>query len=272
MKAQNSLIHTPRVFNWIALFLGVLFWGLSAPVETLAQSRSAGNYWGQRSAQREASRWTLEEWLAQKDRNAMMDLWLAFNQSSPYEFTTTLTYVSYKLNNDDGAGTLTEKSNVSNRGQLQAYASIFGLAFEHEHNIPENSSENTGLFQLRLLGDSLQNTHLTAFYGLRTKHYAATTTDAATSVEQNVAGIELQMYLAKYFGVRGEYRQNLKTENAVFGDVSGSQSEAGLFIDFGPVRVFGDWYQEKESRKNTTTLIEKKVDRSGIKSGLKIFF
>lgn len=254
---------------WIALFLAAFMIGSFGETAS-AQSRSAGIFWGQKSAQREASRWTLEEWLAQKDRNAMMDLWLAFNQSSPYEFSLTLANQSYRKSDNDGAGTTTTKTYYDYRAQVQAYASIFGLALEYENNTPEDIQDTTGIFQLRILGDSIQNTHLTLMYGLRTRSYAYL--NPSEKVSQTFAGAELQMYLAKYFGIRGEYRQYLAANNETLGDLSSSQTEAGIFIDFGPVRVFGDWYQEKDNRKNTTTLIENKIERTGIKSGLKFFF
>jgi hypothetical protein len=246
MKASNTSINTPRTFSIASIFFALLTF-LTASVETAlaAGPGSAGNYFGERAAKREASRWTLEEWLIQKDRNAMMDLWLAFNQSSPYELSASISNKSYQNKTDNGAGSITDQAYYDYTSQLSAYATIFGLSFEYENNTPERWNETTGIFNLRVLGSSIQNTNLTLMYGLRTRNFDQYS--PSVRLGQSFAGAELQIYLAKYFGLSGQYRSFMPTTDST-------------------------WTQEIEIRKNTNTLIETNIDRTGIRSGLKLFF
>ena len=222
----------------------------------------------QRAANREKGRWSLSDWLAIKDRSRMMDMWLSTNSPSPFEFMLGGSYLSYQTNPHDGTGT---SSHTSAAGEAAAYAQLVGLSGEYEHNAAENFTNTAGMFNLRVFGNSIQNSSLTLSYGLRTHEYVTSTATAGRLVQQ-FGQADLQLYITKYFGIDGKYRYFLPTTNDDLGDVKGDYSEAGLFIDFKALRVFGAWY--KESQKNTpaSTTTESVTDRSGIRSGIKIFF
>lgn len=272
MEILDSSFHTLKSGKKARLFLRHLLLGLfiANASPSFAQSGAGSSLWQQRAAQREASRWTLQEWLAQKDRNAMMDLWLAFNQSSPYEFALSLDHHSLnKESSTSGTTTqLTDKTLYS--GKLSAYASIFGLEYEYSRNTPENFTDSLGSIHLRLLGTSQQNTHLTVFYGLRTRSY--NDYSPVRRQAQTFAGGQLQVYLSKYFGLFGDYRHFYNDDVDTLGAVEGSFNEGGLFIDFGFVRIFGNMYLEKEKQIAPITSTETNVKRSGVRSGIKIFF
>jgi len=223
-----------------------------------------------RAYSREKSRWTLQEWLEQRDRNRMMDLWLAFNSPSPYEMMLGATYKSYDLEVDSPKSTAKK---TSYEGELAAYAYIFGLGVEHEHNSAENYSDLAGMFNLRIFGNSMQSTHLTLHYGLKTRTQAKPNTpEENLRLGQQFAQGSLNLYLAKPFGIEGKYRWYQPTKDDTLGDVSGDLVEGGLFIDFAALRIYGNWYLEKERKTAPNTTNEVTTQRQGIKSGLRLYF
>ena len=82
-KSQNKTIVSALLFTAILL----------APLITTAQAGGSrgGSFFGsgtpsKKSQAKEGSRWTLQEWMAQKQRNSLMDQWLMMNSPSPFEF------------------------------------------------------------------------------------------------------------------------------------------------------------------------------------------
>ncbi|MEK2644667.1 hypothetical protein [Bdellovibrio sp. BCCA] len=229
----------------------------------------SGSRWGsgidftKRAANREAGRWSLSEWLEMKNRNRMMDMWLSMNSPSPFEFSLGGTYNSYKteVKNPDSSS-----SHTSFAGELSAYAQFVGVTAEYENNTDEHFNDLAGMLNIRLLGNSIQNTSFTIHYGQRTR-------DAATGkLTQQFGQASLQVYLTKYFGLEGKYRYFLPTSTDELGDVSGNITEAGLFIDFKAIRIFGNWYKESQKNKIPAATDDTVTDRAGIRSGIKIFF
>ncbi|MFV3410044.1 hypothetical protein [Bdellovibrio bacteriovorus] len=235
---------------------------------SLSQAQS-GSRWGsgidftKRATAREGSRWSLSEWLEMKNRNRMMDMWLSVNSPSPYEFSLAASYNSFKTEDPDN--TSVSDSHVSYMGELSAYAQFVGLTAEYENNSEEEFNDLTGMLNIRVLGNSIQNTSLTLHYGLRTR-------EADQRLSQQFGQVSLQVYLTKYFGIDGKYRYYLPTSTDELGDVEGNRTEAGLFIDFKAVRIFGNWYKESQKTKIPAAADDTVTDRTGIRSGLKIFF
>ena len=99
--------------------IALIFASLFSAGTSLAQSRSgfgSRNYdFTARSSAREQKRWTLAEWLEQKDRSKMMDLWLAFNSPSPYELMLGVGYLSYTTHIDSP---LSDESHNSLNGEF----------------------------------------------------------------------------------------------------------------------------------------------------------
>ncbi len=223
-----------------------------------------------KSTNKEGSRWTLQEWLTQKDRNHLMDLWLGMYAPSPYEFYISGQMLSYSrsIATTPAAATDSTQSYRSSSGSVGAYATVIGLVGEYENNTEEGQNELLGSLNLRVLGNAVQGTHLIVSYGQRTKNQ--TSTGTLITLRQNFAGADLDLYLMKYFGLHGNYKSFSANSETTLGDVSGSKSEAGAFIDFGAMRIYGNWYSEKQDAvlSSTTT----RTIRTGVQSGLKFFF
>lgn len=246
----------------LALLIVFLTAAVLGPWAADAQSKGS-----QKTQSKEGSRWTLQEWLAQKDRNMMMDLWLGMYAPSPYEFFVSGSYLSYdtKVSTQPAQSAETSDLHAAGKASVGAYALIMGLQGEYENNSQEKFNDAAGSLNLRVIGNAVQGTHLILHYGLRTR-----TMEGAETLRQQFAGADLNLYLTKLFGLQGLYRIYLPTHNGDLGDVSATRAEAGLFIDFGPLRVFGNGFSETQtSEKNQ---IKTLVDRTGIQSGLQFFF
>lgn len=249
-----------------SLLLSCIILFLSTAQAQTASRWSSGYDFTQRAAAREKGRWSLSDWLAIKDKNRQMDMWLSVNSPSPFELAIGGSYLSYSTDPHD---TTDPKSHTSFAGDISAYAQFVGLTGEYEHNAAENFTDTTGMFNVRVFGNSIQNSSLTFSYGLRTREMKGT---VDTRLAQQFGQAELQLYMTKYFGVNGKYRYFLPTTNDELGDVKGEYSEAGLFIDFKALRVFGAWYKENQKNKVPAATSETITDRTGIRSGIRIFF
>jgi hypothetical protein len=216
---------------------------------------------GKKSQEKRASRFTLAEWLAMKERNRAMDLWLAANSySSPYEFffegrTTGFT-------SPDIAATETDARRYG--GSLAAYAGVAGLRASYDAD-SENRSIAQGSLNLRLFGRAIQDTHINLEYGLR-----GTKDRNGESVQNQFGGVSLNLYLTKYFGLEGSYRRLLPATSNRDREVTGEDSRAGVFIDFGALRIFGEWRNEFQHSEGTTGGVTEM--RSGPGGGLRFYF
>ncbi|MEN0058153.1 MAG: hypothetical protein AAGB31_04915 [Bdellovibrio sp.] len=234
---------------------------------SFAQSKSrwgSGIDFTQRAANREKSRWSLTEWLEMKNRNRMMDMWLSFNSPSPFEFMLGGAYNSFKT---EVEGSSDSESATSFSGEFAAYAQFVGVSGEYENNTAEKYNDLAGMLNIRLLGNSIQNTSFTIHYGQRTRD-----SEDSGRLTQQFAQASVQVYLTKYFGLDGKYRYFLPTSTDELGDVEGNLTEAGLYIDFKVLRIFGSWYKESQKNKIPAAADDTVTDRTGIRSGLKIFF
>ncbi len=231
-----------------------------------ASSGGSGSWYQQKAERRETTRWTLAEWLAQKDRNRMMDLWLSMHSSSPFEFMLGGGYLSTTTTVDSPASSA---QYTSYDGEFSAYAELVGLTAEYHNNTPENTNDFSGMLDLRLFGDSLQNSSITLHAGQRTRTFVAAGT--STGQRNTFQQVSLQMYLAKHFGLDGFYRSYNSAKNDVSGDtIGGTESQAGLFIDFKAVRVFGAWNRDIQTNVNTN--VNSTTTRESLISGLKFYF
>ncbi len=233
---------------------------------------------------KENVRWTLEEWLQQRDRNRMMDLWLSFNSPSPYELMLNLNYKSFR-DTLVATSTTTESSHdwTSYSASFSAFAQIFGLSLEYENNWAEHYNDTTGIFHFRIFGNCLQCSFINLDYGLRTRYEGnladGTTLSSPLRLSQHFGEIHLQLYLRKYFGMDASYRQYLPfDETSTLGQINESKTEGGIFIDFDHLRVFGNLFSEKQSSSNVTPAVPAgtteptNTTRAGLRAGLKIFF
>ncbi len=215
-----------------------------------------------KQADKQKSRWTLESWLEQRDRNRMMDLWLAINSSSPYEYYLGVDYKSYT---SDVNFPVSTNEYQSYRGYFAAYAYIVGLEYQYENNTQENYFDHTGIFHFRLLGNAAQSTNITLQAGLRSHHSQI----YDSILRQSFAGASATFYLLKKFGITGLYRQYFPYLDATAGEITGDRYEGGAFIEFDFLRVYGTYFDETLNFKST---IESEQRRRGIESGIRFYF
>lgn len=219
----------------------------------------------QKIERKEGARWTLQEWLAQKQRNQLMDLWLGMYAPSPYEFSLSGGYQSYTTSTEP---LRSDNSHQSYSGAVAAYATLIGLQAEYENNSQEVYNDLSGSLNIRIIGNAVQGTHVILFAGLRTR----TIDNSGTPIllRNKFIGADLNLYLTKYFGLAGNYRSYLPTDDTTLGTVSGTRSEAGIFIDFAAIRIFGNYFIDKQIE--TLSGVNSSVERTGIQSGIKFFF
>ncbi|MFM6929454.1 MAG: hypothetical protein ACKOX6_13380 [Bdellovibrio sp.] len=254
-------------FSYLLLSCIIVF-SFESHAQNSGRSGWSGGYdFTQRATKREAGRWALSDWLAIRDKNRLMDQWLSMNNGSPYEFMLGGAYLSYKKKSTDSS--VAETSLTSFSGEFAAYAQLVGLGAEYHNNTADKYNDLSGIFHLRLLGNSIQTTGLTLSYGMRTREMSGTT---QTRLSQQFGQTDLQLYFTKFFGFDGKYRYFLPTTNGDLGDVKEDYSELGLFIDFNALRIFGAWYKESQKNKIPAATDETITDRTGIRSGIKIFF
>jgi hypothetical protein len=230
---------------------------------TFAQSSGKERPWllSSSAAARESKRFTLHEWLENKDRRNMMDMWLSMNTPSPYEFVVGGSLQSYETS-AGGAGV----SYKTYHGEVSAYARFIGLTLEHANNTEEHYGDTTGIFNLRLFGETVQGSHLTIHYGLRTRIESS----GLYRLNQPFPAATLQIYIMKYFGIQGNYRSFTPVSESFFGDTGGDELTYGAFLEFGLLRLFGDIYQERQN--STLGGVETNYKREGTRVGLKFFF
>lgn len=243
----------------------VIFLGLIAVyfLSSVSWGQSKFNI-SERAKKREGSRWTLAEWLAQKDRNKLMDQWLWLNAPSPYEFSLLGAYTNYKTTLASG-----EKEYTTTDLEASAYASIFGLTVEYERRPDENENDLTGMFNVRVLGSSIQSSSLVVSYGQRTRTFTAL--DPVSITRNQFYQVSLQLYIGRYFGINGHYRNYLPYTDNYFGDITGTLTETGAFLEFESIRIFGTYFQDLQKNSNPSTPTPE-INRKGIKTGLQFFF
>ena len=217
--------------------------------------------------EKKQSRWSLGDWLAQKQKNHLMDLWLAANShSSPYEFFIGGQGTSY-------SSTLSTASTQSTRytgasGDVAAYAGVFGLRGGYGTD-SENRTLTYGSLNLRLLGRSLQDTHINLEFGIRGQ--AINTNTTPENFQCQYGGGSLDLYLTKYFGLEGMYRKILPGTSNQGRTLQGEDETAGVFLDFNILRVFGNWTNQFLQYSGGTQ-VNSTESNQGFNSGIRLYF
>ena len=213
---------------------------------------------------KEAKRWSLSEWLAQKSKVKLMDTWLSYNEPSPYEFYLSLDTSNIEQEVSTGVTTLPSQSYRNYRGALAAYVTMVGLYGEYESS-DEELEQWKALFLLRLIGSSDQSTNLTIHYGLMGQDFNNDKT------QFQLGGGRLNFYFIRAFGITGLYEYIFEATSEQDIVMEGFRWEAGAFIEYGALRIYGSWYQESMDML-TPALVESTRSRQGILYGLRFYF
>ncbi len=214
----------------------------------------------QKADKKQMSRWTLSQWLEQKNRIKLMDYWLSFNSPSPFEF--------YLLGSHSNAKTKTNLTTTETNVEvtqvgLGAFATIVGLEGTFEDR-EDDLDIWSAMFTLRLLGFHEQGTHLALHYGIRNLE------GNGDELANQFAAASLNLYLLKFFGITGHYRHYLEDTSNLGAKVDGNRIEGGGFIDFSFARLYGTWFSETLNYDNSGT--ESETSEEGIQFGLQLFF
>ena len=181
-------------------------------------------------------RWTLADWFETRDKMRLQDLWFALHAPSPYEYFLG---GSYQFNHNESG-----QSFRALEVYFAAYATIFGLEARLNSGEEQHLS---GIFNLRVFGYHNQATNLTLQAGVQN------TAGADYSYYNLFGGASLTFYLARHFGLEGLARHFFpSTENATGVRQSGDRFEAGLFLDFQALRLYGDVFRQAEISKSAT--------------------
>lgn len=219
----------------------------------------------EKQAQKNAKRWSLSEWLDQKGRNKLMDMWLMYNTPSPYEFFFSADTSNVEQEVMIGTGTPTSQTFRNYRGAFGAFVTVVGLYGEYESS-DEELEQWKALFMVRLLGSSDQSTNFTIHYGLMNQNF----NDEETQYQ--VGGGRISLYLIKAFALTGQYEHIFEAESEQNNITSeGSRWEAGAHLEYGALRIYGSWFQEVLDL-TTTTNQESQRTRQGLLYGLRFYF
>ena len=190
--------------------------------------------------------WSLSDWLETKQIMSFQDMWLARNQSSPFEF-----YIDGNLQFQNSNG---NPSQTGWEGGIAAYATFVGLEGRYEKQVYERIY---GLLNFRLFGYHNQGTNLTIQGGIKRE-------SILSQIYFNpLAGANLTLYFNKAFGIEGRYQRFFSNPGSEIGrKLAGSRFQAGLFIDYLMLRVYADYFSDTNEEVKT----------SGALTGLRLYF
>lgn len=237
--------------------------------ESLAQ-RGGGNSGVQRKqAKKIESRWSLADWLAQKQRNQLMDQWLSMNTyDNPYEFFIEgdSSEFHHYFNSEPEERTKFRRWHA----RAGAYASIIGIEGGYEPFF-QNRGSWDGSLNLRLLGTAQQNTNITLRAGLKTYSESEEGSDFTERFQNVFTGVQTTLYLTQFFGLEGHYHRLMPAPSNRGRSLQGENSRAYIFLDFFALRLFGGWNKEVliYNDKGSDRRLE---NRDGYFGGIRIWF
>lgn len=211
--------------------------------------------------------WTLADWLDTRRNITLQNQWLALNTN--YAMNEGVLYDFY-LGGGGGEFDFTgdqipideEKEKLYNYfGAF--YISILGLEYRYEKS-KEVYSQNEGNLDFRLFGTSTQTTNLVLQYGIR-----ALKEFQFGEFEQQFAGGYLQLYIFRFLGLEGRYRNyfwNTMEDGTM--KMRSERWDYGVFLEKSFFRIFGTIFQETFTYENPTLSQERK----GVNVGLRINF
>lgn len=235
-----------------------------------AQNKSFFQSIQQKQERKSSVRWTLADWLAQKERNSWMDQWLSFNtKENPYEFYISVQSSSYKYKVGEDENSY--PSYRLNRLSVGAFASVVGLTGEYETYDQYGSYVYSGGLSLRIFGKAEQSTNITLHYGI-TERTEKESSDSKEIFRNQFGAVSSALYLTHHFGLSGKYKWLIWDKSDKDNTLQGSRWELGAFIDFSFIRISGFWFQDYWMKDIATTQVRETIIREGLGAGLTFFF
>ncbi|MBX3023199.1 MAG: hypothetical protein KF799_16110 [Bdellovibrionales bacterium] len=213
-----------------------------------------------------SSRWTLSDWLSQKNKMRLADQWLMANRAGDgwFEFNPSATTGSYKVSVDSGSGSTSVTRN-SQKYTLDMYVSLLNLYAEYEKS-GDDLEEYGGAVGLRVFGASSQTTNLVARYGFQRSQSLSTQERWDNPYAEGL----LQLYILQNFGLNGQYRYFFPKDSNHGERLEGHRTSAGAFLEFLFVRFYANFYQQPMKRTSGGTVTTEK--RDGYEAGARFFF
>ncbi len=253
----------------VLIFLGRL--GLVSKAQARSSFlESLGQGMVRKADEKYQSRWTLADWFETQRQTRLQDMWLAGNRGEDiYDFGIGGSFGTVSIFRD---GATTKSDEVEGRsGYMLAYATLIGVEaryWNYAHSQAGSAEEEYGwraALALRLIGDSQQNTNLTLYGGS-----GFIKDGSGDTARSTFAGARATLYLTKAFGFDAAYEFWLPTKTDFGADIEGSRLEAGVFLDFAFLRLFGMGTWDSRMRKFQAISSDRK--RESIDAGLKLFF
>jgi hypothetical protein len=217
-----------------------------------------------RQKAKESSRWTLFDWISQKQKISLWNQWLAENRSANiFEMQLSGSQMDFETVTKTDLGESDFKDS-SNTYSLDLWITLLGLRAEYEEQ-PDVQKTSSAMLNLRLIGSSLQSTHLILRGGMQQLE-----TFADDRTYQNFfAAAALRLYFLSFIGLHGEYRHLFEAESDE-GSVklSGSRTRGGAFIEWGILRLSGQYVNEPYSFKSGGETTDQ--TRSGLEYGVQL--
>lgn len=218
-----------------------------------------------RQGNKESSRWTVVDWLSQRQKIQLWDQWLAMNRSANwFEMQVSASEFDYTLKSENGTAT-TEITDKSQSYSLDLWISLIGLRGEYEIRADDYESRSA-MVNLRLIGSSLQSTHFILRGGVQTLENTAT----QEKWENPFASGSLKLYFLDFIGLFGEYRHFFKSDSNQGRQLVGSRTRAGAFVEYGILQVTGSYWEEPSEITGATGTTQEK--RTGTEVGVAFLF
>lgn len=261
----------PKIILFIFLLVGFTAnaqrGGLTSP---RAGSQGGGLSAVQKQDAKEKARWTFNDWLDTKKLISNQNMWLAGNRTKPvaHEFYISYEQATFEKNTTvSGTPTIT-KPDIS-KTSLGAFTSFVGLSGDY-FDFNDNVYGWNLQFNLRVFGNSIQNTNFTLIYGGRTRVDNSSST--SETFRNPYYGATFALYLSKQFGIEGLYRQYEPSDSDLSTHVTGNNVEGTIFIDYAILRVQGTWFKESIEKTPNGSSISTSVNSTGILAGAKFYF
>jgi hypothetical protein len=242
----------------IKLFTFLLFFSISSS----AKSSSFFDSLNKKSSGKNASKWTIADWLETKKKVQVMDHWLAVNSSiNIFEFYLGVSHFDFTDQlfdlGEPGIKSKDELSTIT----LAGFLTILGLKIQNEI---DDSMDTTSMeVLLRVFGKSEQSSRWNLFYGtnfIKDDFYLE-------SYKRVFYGSEVRIYIFKFLSMDGRYVFFEPSEVPDNSIKKGTLVEYGLNFDLGAFQLFGKYVDQT----NDLTLSSKMI-RNGIRYGVNFYF
>jgi hypothetical protein len=220
---------------------------------------------------KQASRWSLAQWMEQKGKIQWMDIWLHSNKASPsfYEMYLGGDHSAYdRATVTTLPGALADDEFSSTSGHFGFFIAWFGLYGKYEDSDDEDRVTWDALAQLRLLGTSDQGSNFTVFYGLKNNEMVGAS--GADQVQNQQFGGALTLYLLNAWAAQARYEHLISATSDLGLEVDGYRFEASTWLEWGALRLYGTWFHEPREETNAAGILTT-TRREGFNVGLRVY-